>query len=338
MKKNRVLADLHTHLNEKKVKPKDYWAAVKKRKLSIIAITEHSYYKPQEAYQKLKAIQPAGIILIPGMEAKTSAGDLLIYGEDERVYSPVLMKRNVGIEKALKEVKRLGLTASFAHPYGFKLDSVCEVLKEKKAMELIKKYGAGVEYYNGMLASANQLLFDRKIVRKFYGLMDFLDHNRATTKLRLNKPSGWTKKKLESVAVETIHRVREGMIFSQKAEFITTGSDAHYPRSIGSSVIEMKKTPKNEEEFLKMLKKKQILWAGPNLGLKKPIDEVGKKEILEGLFYLTKKRVFKKKKNSITGKIRRKIGLGKRIKTIKRITKRVKLRKIRTKFGRIRKK
>ncbi len=329
MKQKPILADLHTHLNEKKVKPREWWNAAKKKKLSVIAITEHSYYEPREAYKKLKAIQPKGIILIPGVEAKTSAGDLLVYGSDESIYDvKEILTKGVHIEKALKAVKENNLTASFAHPYGFKLDSVCEALGEKDAAELVKKYSTGAEYYNGMLASANHLLFGRKIVKKFYGLLDFMDHNRATSGLKINKPTHWTKEKLENIALETVERVRQGMLFSQKARFITVGSDAHYPRSIGSSVIELKKMPKNEKEFLKMLQNKEIKWAGPNIYSQNPVDQVGRKEIIEGIMYLTKKKILKKPKIKIVKKIKQKILQRKGIKRSKKISKKAKDEKL----------
>ncbi|MCX6804363.1 MAG: hypothetical protein NTY48_07415, partial [Candidatus Diapherotrites archaeon] len=96
--KTPILADLHTHLNEKKIEPKEWWDAVKKRKLSVVAITEHSYYEPREAYLKLKATQPKGILLIPGVEAKTSAGDLLCYGENESIYDiEEILKKGINI-------------------------------------------------------------------------------------------------------------------------------------------------------------------------------------------------------------------------------------------------
>lgn len=322
MKKAPILADLHIHLNEKKIEPAEWWAAVKKRKLSVVAITEHSYYKPKEAYLKLKAIQPKGILLIPGVEAKTSAGDLLVYGADEKVYdAKEILKKGVNIEKALAEAKKMGLIASFAHPYGFKLDSVCEAIGERKALKLLKKYKTGVEYYNGMLASANQLLFGRKWVKKFFGMLEFMDKNKATRKLRINWPTHKAKNRLESAAEHTLERVRLGMLFAKNAKFITVGSDAHYPRAIGSSVLELKKRPKNEKDFLKMLVKKQTTWAGPNVYLHEPVDRVGRKEIWEGLVYLTKKKLFKKGKIRFAKKIRHKIALSKRIKTMKRITK-----------------
>ncbi len=314
MKKMPILADLHTHLNEKKVNPAEWWEAVKKRKLSIIAITEHSYYKPKEAYLKLKPLKLKKVLLVPGIEVKTTAGDLLVYGEDESIYEINEFKgKIIKAEKALNAVKKYNFAASFAHPYGFEADSVCWIIGEKKGLELAKKFNLGAEYYNGMIGSANQLLFGKKITKKFYNLLEFIDKNRATKKLRINKATNKAKLRLEAVAQKTIDRVRKGILFAQKASFITVGSDAHYPRSIGSSVLELKRKPKNIKEFLEMLRKKEILWAGPNIYSQKPVDHVGKKEMLEGIYYIAKTKILRK------GKKRAKKKQGKRIKTIKKI-------------------
>jgi hypothetical protein len=222
-----ILADMHTHLNEKKIKPKDYWNSVIEKNLSVIAITEHAEYKPQTAYKKLKATQPKGIILIPGMEAKTTAGHLLVYGKDENIYKiKKLQKINVKIEEALKVVKENNLLASFAHPYGYKSDSTCLILGEEKTKKLIKKFHTGTEYYNGMLGSANGLIFGSVWVKRFYTLFNFLDKNRATRILTLNG-STKIKTQLEQLAIETLNRVRKAMTFSENADFITVGSDAH---------------------------------------------------------------------------------------------------------------
>jgi len=45
--------DFHTHLLEKGVKPEAYWKAVKAKKLDAVAITEHSFEKPEKAYKML---------------------------------------------------------------------------------------------------------------------------------------------------------------------------------------------------------------------------------------------------------------------------------------------
>jgi len=339
MASKRILADLHTHLNEKKIGPREWWAGAKKRKLRIVAITEHPQYDPLDAYLQLKATKPKGVLLIPGIEVRTNAGDLLVYGENENIYGVrEFLKKDIAVEKALARVKELKLTASFAHPYGYKHDSVCEVIGEKKAKALIKKYKLGTEYYNGMLGSASYLVFGGKAVRRVYSLVAFVERNKLSKVLHISKGGAKAKTRMEKMAQNAVGRIQKPILFSKNAYFITAGSDAHYPKAIGSGVIELKKMPKNEREFLSMLKNKETLWAGPNIYSKNPVDKIGRKEILGGIGYLTKKSIARKRKNGLNTKIRRKIGLGKRIKTIKRITKRVKLRKIRTKLPKLRKK
>ena len=324
--KKYILADLHTHLNEKKVKPIDWWDAAKKKKLSVIAITEHYNYNPKEAYLELKAIQPKGIMLIAGMEARTSAGDLLIFAENEKLYEiKELQEKEVNIEKALKIIKENDLVASFPHPYGYKYDSACEVIGEEKTKKIAKKFRVGIEYYNGMLASANELLFGRKFTKGIYTAFNFVEKNRVITTLRINKTTNFPRKKLENLATSTLDKVRKGMLLGEKASFRTVGSDAHYPSAIGTAVIELKRKPKNEKDFLKMIQNKETLWMGPNIYSNTPIDVIGKREMIEGLTYLAKKTVLKKP--TLTKKINKK-WVSKRIKTIKRITKKENIVKI----------
>jgi len=331
--KQRIIADLHTHLNEKKIKPIDWWNAAKEKKLSVIAITEHSNYKPKEAYLKLKETQPKEIMLIAGMEARTSAGDLLIFCEDEKMYDILeLQEKNINIEKALNIAKENNLLCCFPHPYGYKSDSVCEVLGEEKTKLLLKQFKVGIEYYNGMLASANELLFGRKFVKGFYNALDFVGKNKATKALFIDKTTNYPQKKLEKLAQSTFEKVRKGMLLGEKANFVTVGSDAHYPTAIGSSIIELKRKPKNEKDFLYMIKNKETLWKGPNIYSKNPIDIIGKKEMFEGLTYLAKKTVFKKRD---LGKKINKKWLSKRIKTIKRITRKQNIAKIGQKIKKI---
>ncbi len=308
--KQKILADLHTHLNEKKIKPKEWWGAVKKKKLSIIAITEHSEYNPESAYRKLVETKPLGIILIPGIEANTSVGHLLIYGKDDSIYKvKELQKIGVNIELALKLVKKHGFLASFSHPYGWKTDSVCLIIGENKAKKIIKKYGVGIEYYNGMLGTANGFLLDEMWVKKFYNFFEFTEKTRPAKLFLLSKPSAKIKEKIIKLTVETFERVRQGMVFSENAKFITAGSDAHYPKNIGGAIIELKKMPKNEKEFISMLKNKEVVYAGPNIYSKEPIDMLKKKEMLLGIKYIAQRKL-------------------KQQKVIKKITKRIKNQKI----------
>ena len=293
-RKKPILADMHNHLDEKKIKPNDWWAAVKRKKLSVIAITEHAEYTPRNSYKKLIKIKPKNVILIPGMEANTSAGHLLIFGTDESLYSvPDIQTIKVPVEKALQRVNEYGLIACFAHPYGFKSDSTCTVLGEKKSMALIKKYKVGAEYYNGMLGSANNFIFGTQWVKKLYNFFDFMSKSRAGRALLIKKKSTKIKTQLERISEETFDRVRKGIEFGNNATYISVGSDAHYPHAIGCAVIELKRIPKNEEDFLFMIRKKEIKWAGPNIYSNKPIDSIKKKEMLEGLKYAVKKKIKK---------------------------------------------
>lgn len=338
-KKEPILADLHTHLNEKKISPEEWWEAAKKKKLSAIAITEHVERDPEDAYIKLVAIKPKNILLIPGMEAKTTAGHLLIYGADEGIYRvKELQKANVPIETALILVKENNLIASFAHPYGYRSDSVCQIAGEQKAKHYTKRFQAGVEYYNGMLGSANSFVFGTQWIKKMYNFFDFVEKSKKAQKLRVAKRSGKLKAQLEKISVETLERVRKGILFAQSAKFVTAGSDAHYPRTIGTAVVELRRKPKDAKDFLKMIARKEILWAGPNIHTNEPVDKLRKKELLEGLKYITKKKVRGKlKARKITKKIKGKFNeklKGKKI--TKRIKRKLKGRKLAKKIkGRI---
>ncbi|MCX6801257.1 MAG: hypothetical protein NTZ73_03645 [Candidatus Diapherotrites archaeon] len=308
-----ILADMHTHLLEKRVNPKKWWAAAKKRELSAVAITEHGEKKPRIAYLKLLKNKPEEIILVPGLEAKTKIGHVLVYGKDESVYWPKeLQKKNIPITKVLEIAKKNGFLVSISHPYGYRLDSACGIIGEKKVKKLLKENDIGVEYYNGMLGSANDFIFRAKWARKLYNFLDFAEKNRVFKSLRLAKRSGRTKKSLEKISIETLGRVRKAVMLSQHAKFITVGSDAHYPKNIGSAIVQLKRKPKNAGTFLQMIKRNEIILAGPNFYLAKPVDELKKKELFEGLKYITQGKIGGIGKAKIVRKITKKVSGGKR--------------------------
>ncbi|MBT4870031.1 MAG: hypothetical protein HON47_00455 [Candidatus Diapherotrites archaeon] len=306
--KKHILVDLHTHLNEKKISPQKWWDAVLEKKLSIIAITEHVEYDPKDAYEKLLEVKPKNVMLIPGMECKTTAGHLLVFGKDISVYDIApLQKVNINVEKALEVVNENNLVASFAHPYGYKNDSTTNQLGEKESKRIMKKYKVGSEYYNGMLGSANGFIFGTQWVKKLYNFFDFMSKSEKAKTFHIQKKSKNIKSKLEIISLETFERVRKGILFGQEARYITVGSDAHYPRVIGTAVLELKKMPKNEKDFLRMLSNKEILWAGPNIYSRKPVDKLKKKELLEGLKYVTKNKLKKRmKKKKVTKSVKKK--------------------------------
>ncbi|MFA5357604.1 MAG: PHP-associated domain-containing protein [archaeon] len=330
-----ILADMHTHLLEKRVSPKKWWKLVKARKLSVVAITEHGEKKPKKAYLKLLKARPKqmrNMLLIPGMEAKTNAGHVLVYGQDASIYEiKKLQEKNVPLKKVLEIAKCNNLTVSLSHPYGYKLDSACEIIGEKKVKQLLARNMIGIEYYNGMLGSANDFIFRTEWVRKLYNFFDFAEKNRVAKKLRIAKRSGRTKRKLEKISKETIERVQKPILLSRSAKFITVGSDAHYPKNIGSAVIELKKRPKDAAEFLKMIRNRETLLAGPNFYSQNPVDELKKKELFEGLKYVAESRVGRIKKSKLVRNV-------KKSRIAKKITKTKITGKIKKAVGKLRKK
>jgi hypothetical protein len=319
----KYLVDMHTHFNEKKLKEKEWWNSVLEKKLCAVAITEHANYDPESAYKKLLKTKPKNVLLIPGMEANTSAGHVLIYGTDESLYKiKELQDWNIDIEVALKIVNENNLLASFSHPFGYKYDSTCEIIGEKKTKALLKKYEVGIEYYNGMLGSANNFIFGTQWIKKLYNFFDFMSMSKSGNILKVRKKSTKIKNRINELSEETFGRVRKGIEFSKYASYITIGSDAHYSRVIGTAIVALKRKPKDNKDFLKMIKTKQITWAGPNIYSKEPVDSVTKKELLEGLKYATA--------NKIKKRIKRK--------PRKKSNKKTKFKKTKEKLGNLKKK
>jgi hypothetical protein len=310
LKKTHPVADLHTHLIEKKLSERKWWRAVKSKSLCAVAITEHSEYNPKKAFERLSKRRPANtkkIILIPGAEVTTKQGHLLVYGADESIYDfKEITTPGSQLEDVLKVVKKNNFVASFSHPFGYESDSVCTIIGEKETLRLAKKYNVGCERYNGMLGSATSLAFNAKWIGTARGVMEWLAESHAFKKNLLGKKIGNLTEKYNTLALGILDKVKNGMEFSEKLNFYTAGSDAHYPHTIGRAVIEFNKTPKNAKEALEMIRRKKIKWAGPNIYLKKPVEHPTKKQIFEGLKYLTKKNkripkleIFTKFKNKI---------------------------------------
>ena len=62
-----ITLDMHTHLLEKRVKPKDYWNRVNELGLDAITISEHSELEPEKSYRLLLRERKGSAVLIPGM-------------------------------------------------------------------------------------------------------------------------------------------------------------------------------------------------------------------------------------------------------------------------------
>ncbi len=75
-------ADLHLHTTHSDgvSRPEDYLRIAKKRKFSIISVTDHNTFRGSE--EALKLAKQYDIIVIPGCEVRTNVGDVLVYCEE----------------------------------------------------------------------------------------------------------------------------------------------------------------------------------------------------------------------------------------------------------------
>ncbi len=289
--------DLHTHLLEMGVKPKDFWKAARERGLDAVAITEHVEEDPVLAYYKLVGEKPKGILLIPGMELNTSIGHVIALGSSPKIYEePGFLKVGLGIEKALKLAKKHGVLLSVAHPWGFGHDSASYIIGEKRLEKFVEENRIGVETFNGMIGHIENLVFGTNWVKRPLNFFDFLEKNRIAKKTRLDRVGTRLKEKLGSKSKEAIERCVKPVELGKKAAFVTAGSDAHYPNRIGSGVLKLNVEAEeidNRAVLDALLKKDNVVWAGPGIEetesgeLRLVSGPPSKKEVILGLKYAT---------------------------------------------------
>ena len=100
--------DLHTHLLEKKIKPKEYWQNVLAKKIDVVGITEHAEFRPQKAFEMLLETKPKNVLLIPGIELNSSIGHTLVYGKNVFDF-PEFLEKGIEIKKVIETAKKNGL-------------------------------------------------------------------------------------------------------------------------------------------------------------------------------------------------------------------------------------
>ena len=307
MESRVVTADLHSHLLEKKVKPLKYWQGVQKAGLDVIAITEHAEYNPKKAFELVNEKKPEGILLIPGTELFTSLGHVIALGESSEIYEiPELLEKGVSIEKAVELARENRIVLSFAHPWGFDSDSVAYVGGVSKLRHYAVHGSMGVEAYNGMIGTLAESVLRSKWVKKPIGFFAYMEKNRLSRSAGIGKIMGSIKKKLDKKAYDIIQRNLNAMEFGEEANFITAGSDAHFPDRIGTGILKLKVSSErilSEASFLEALKdKSNVIWAGPpSVEVKEGVFQkkrlgVKKSELLGGFKYVMKRRIFRRKK------------------------------------------
>ncbi|PIN98419.1 MAG: hypothetical protein COT90_04435 [Candidatus Diapherotrites archaeon CG10_big_fil_rev_8_21_14_0_10_31_34] len=345
-----ITFDLHTHLNEKNILAFDYWKRVKEIGLDAVAITEHNFCDPKGAFDRLNKTKPEGILLIPGIEINSSVGHALVYGKDESLYNEVeLLEDKADIERVLELVKEKGFYFSFAHPFGYEHDSVCFLAGEEKTKKLIKKYGCGVEIYNGMVSQLSNFLYDSQWITKPFNFVSFMEKNIVSRKIGLGKVGGKIKKSFDSKREDIVMRCIKAIELGNTAGFITAGSDSHSAERIGTGIMKLKLEEELTVEtiFNGLKKKENIIWSGPLIketekGVFEKVDfKLKRMEIAQGIQYITQKAVKKSANKIPTKKIKGKISglkdsrVTKKIKSIK-FGERIKGTKIRERIGKTR--
>jgi hypothetical protein len=299
----QLTVDLHTHLLEKEVLPEAYWKAVKGKGLDAIAITEHSFLKPEKAYSMLLEKKPRNVTLLPGMELSTSIGHVVALSEGPEIYEiPEFREKKVAIGKAMTIAEKQGFLLSIAHPWGLSYDSAAYILGEKKLYRFVEEKEIGVEAFNGMFGNVSSFFYATNWVRKPMNFFDFLEKSRFGKKTRLSRLGKKGKEKLDKKGKEILERCMKPYQLAEKASYATAGSDAHKPTRLGTGITKLEAKSAKPGHVLKALKsKKSVKWLGPYVkessqGYQVEKTSVEKTEVLSGLKYAAKRALAKKVK------------------------------------------
>ena len=145
--------DLHVHTcysYDSSAHPEVMINTAIKKGISCLAITDHNEIEGAKKAVKLAKNRP--ILIIPGLEIKSKAGDILALGVKEIIPSALSAK------KTIQEIKKAGGWAFIPHPFGFN----CSFREDlKKLVDIID----GIEVLNASLfASGNKkaLAFAKK--------------------------------------------------------------------------------------------------------------------------------------------------------------------------------
>ncbi len=299
----QLTVDLHTHLLEKEVLADAYWKEVKEKGLDAVAITEHSFLKPEKAFELLLEKKPRNVSLIPGMELATKIGHVIAFGEDSKIFEvSELREKKVPIAKAMGIAERHGFLLSIAHPWGLSYDSAAYILGEKRLYSFVEKNEIGVEAFNGMFGNVSSFFYATNWVRKPMNFFDFLEKSRFGKKTRLSRLGKKGKEKLDKKGREILERCMKPYQLAEKASYVTAGSDAHRPSRLGTGITKLEAKSSKPEGILKALKeKKSVKWLGPYVkeskqGYRMEKTSVEKTEVLSGLKYAAKRALAKKVK------------------------------------------
>lgn len=297
--------DLHSHLHEKKIKPREWWNAAVTAKLDAIAITEHPEFNPKDAYDVLNSMKPDGIVLIPGAELDSAVGHVLVYGKTPEFYEiSELFQEDIPLDRILEIGNQNNLLVSCSHPWGFDLDSIGFYYDLSDLEKLVRKKTFGIEAYNGLVGTAAMVATDSPWVLKTLGFFRAIEKSKIASKLKLDTLSRKLEKKLDHKAQEMVRRSANALELGRQAAFVTAGSDAHSADRVGTGVLKIKADVEQltNENVLDLIRQKHnVIWSGPAFreiepGVYEKVKiPVRKKELAQGVSY-TLKRLWREKK------------------------------------------
>lgn len=137
-------ADLHVHTSysyDSSISPKEMVETALKKGIDCLAITDHNEIKG--ALEAIEYAREKPILIIPGIEIKSKAGDILGLNIREKIPNKLSAKETI------KKIKEAGGLAIIPHPFGW----FCSF---KEDLEEILKEIDGIEVLNASLFGGNE--------------------------------------------------------------------------------------------------------------------------------------------------------------------------------------
>lgn len=131
--------DFHCHTfysHDSVVSPKEMVEGAIKRGINCLAITDHDEIKG--ALEALDYARGKPILIIPGIEIKSKAGDILALNVKEKIPS------RLSARETIWRIKKLGGFVVIPHPFGF----LCSF---KENLEKLKEEIDAIEVVNGLI-------------------------------------------------------------------------------------------------------------------------------------------------------------------------------------------
>ena len=208
----RIKIDMHVHAalpkSEAKAKKKvqAFWEEIKKAGISVIISAEHCYKNPERAFNVFASNCPKGCVVLPGSEILSKEGiDIVVFHKDSSIFKEKKLLEPFGMEvnRIIDYLNKKGYAYFIPHLFTLGGTSIFKIGKQK-ALKMMKK-AKSVEVHNTSFSGAKFCLKQTGVCRVFNDLYKRMENVE-------NLPQPYWK----------------------SVKFVSGGSDAHTPQSIGS--------------------------------------------------------------------------------------------------------